>query len=71
MNRLLNLLVGAGNVLCLFPQTSRIDYTKLMVRPRFYDSVASALEADWRNVGIDIQTAIEQYERQAAEEAKR
>lgn len=64
MNRIVNFLLGAGNVLCLFPQASRIEYADLISTPPRYDSVSSALDADWAKVGAAIQAAIDNHERE-------
>jgi hypothetical protein len=68
MDRILNFLIGAGNVLCLFPQASRIDYSSLIVEMPFHDSVQSALEADWQKVGSDMYAAIALYDHQGQAE---
>lgn len=65
MDRIRNFLIGAGNVLCLFPEASRIDYSSLIVDTPFHDSVQSALEADWQKVGADLYAAIAHYEHEA------
>jgi hypothetical protein len=65
MDRVRNFLIGAGNVFCLFPQASRIDYSDLIIKTPFHDSVAAALEADWQKVGSDLYAGIAQYEHEA------
>lgn len=66
MNRLYNFFVGFGSIFSLFPQSRRIDYGELAAPP-FHDSVTSALQSDWKKVGLDIQSGIQQYERELAE----
>lgn len=61
-HRLLDFLIGAGKVFCLFPQSSRMGYTNLISEPLLHDSVTAALKADWENVGMDIEAAIATHE---------
>jgi hypothetical protein len=61
-----NVLIGAGNVLCLFPHA--MEYRSVYWREAAHlprrESVSDALERDWLQIGMDIGRAIEQEEAQ-------